>query len=416
MTQQEKNFAVQRVQRIPMVSTMLEVICKSTGMGFAAVARVTENNWLACSVRDEINFGLQPGGELEIATTICNEIRQSRKAVVINHVTENEFFCSHPTPAMYGFQSYISVPIILNDGEMFGTLCAIDPRPADVENKKTIGMFQLFAQLLAFHLQTVDELEESNKSIQALNTELAHARDENRQYQYISSHNLQEPLRKLRIFSSLLAESGGDDNRTRHLAEKINSSAQRFSMMIKDLSEFSHLNDIKGGFEPVNLNQVITDVCLQLEEQVHFQHARVQTETLPVIPGITIQLEQLFFHLIHNSLKFAQDGRPPVITINAAKNDQHQITGGPDTGKEFLHIAYADNGRGIDASQLERVFDMFSKLDASHDFKSEGIGLAYCRKIIRNHGGTITAKSQPGKGTTFHILLPLHATASADVE
>src|SRR3712207_3917381 len=94
--------AIARIHAVPMI---LEVVCRTTGMGFAAVARVTEDRWIACAVRDEIAFGLQPGGELKVATTICAEIRNSGEAVIIGHVAEDEAFCRHPTPTMYGFQS-----------------------------------------------------------------------------------------------------------------------------------------------------------------------------------------------------------------------------------------------------------------------------------------------------------------------
>src|SRR5712671_5858306 len=98
---------VDAVSRIEAVPRILEVVCRTTGLGFAAVARVTEDRWIACAVRDEIAFGLQPGGELSVETTICNEIRDSGQAVVIDHVAGDELFCRHPTPKMYGFQSYI---------------------------------------------------------------------------------------------------------------------------------------------------------------------------------------------------------------------------------------------------------------------------------------------------------------------
>jgi GAF domain-containing protein len=98
-------------------------------MGFAAVARVTEDRWVACSVLDEIDFGLKAGGELRLETTICHEIRQTREAVVIDNFAEDHIYCKHATPAMYGFQSYISVPIVLANDSFFGTLCAIDPQP-----------------------------------------------------------------------------------------------------------------------------------------------------------------------------------------------------------------------------------------------------------------------------------------------
>ncbi len=101
---------VAAVGRIDVAATILEVVCRTTGMGFAAIARVTEDRWVACAVRDEIAFGLVPGGELELQTTICDEIRQSGTPVAIDHVAQDAAFSGHPTPALYGFQSYISLP------------------------------------------------------------------------------------------------------------------------------------------------------------------------------------------------------------------------------------------------------------------------------------------------------------------
>src|SRR3954466_10226785 len=117
---------IERVKQIPIVPTMLDVVCETTGMGFAAIARVTNEKWITCGVRDDINFGLIPGSELQLETTICNEIRDSRQPVIIDHVDKDEHFRRYHTPLMYGFQSYISMPIILKNGEFFGTLCAID--------------------------------------------------------------------------------------------------------------------------------------------------------------------------------------------------------------------------------------------------------------------------------------------------
>src|SRR5688572_4648632 len=156
---------VAAIARIDAIPTILEVVCRTTGMGFAAVARVTEDRWIACSVRDDIQFGLQPGGELKVETTICDEIRDSRQPVVIDHVAEDAVFCRHPTPALYGFQSYISMPIVTANGEFFGTLCAIDPRPARVSKPETIGMFKLFADLIAFHLDAHKRLAASEATL-----------------------------------------------------------------------------------------------------------------------------------------------------------------------------------------------------------------------------------------------------------
>ena len=149
---------IEAIGRIPAVPTILDVVCRTTSMGFAAVARVTGDNWIACSVRDDIAFGLRPGDELRIETTICNEIRQHREPVVINNVAEDEVYCGHQIPAMYGFQSYISIPICLPDGSFFGTLCALDPKPHVLKTPEVIGMFKLFAELIAFHLDANTDL------------------------------------------------------------------------------------------------------------------------------------------------------------------------------------------------------------------------------------------------------------------
>jgi len=112
---------------------LLRELCDLTGMGFAAVARVTEHRWVACQVVDGIEFGLEPGGELEIKTTICDEIRQSGEPVYIDCVSDAPMWRTHPIPILYGFQSYVSVPVCRADGSFFGTLCAIDPAPHVVD-------------------------------------------------------------------------------------------------------------------------------------------------------------------------------------------------------------------------------------------------------------------------------------------
>jgi GAF domain-containing protein len=139
---QDDISAIESIQAVPAI---LNVVCRVTGMGFAAVARVTANRWICLAVNDEIRFGLKTGGELKVETTICQEVRDGREAVVIDHVAEDESYCGHPTPALYGFQSYISMPIFLKDGSFFGTLCALDPKPAKLKNEGVIGMFRLFA-------------------------------------------------------------------------------------------------------------------------------------------------------------------------------------------------------------------------------------------------------------------------------
>lgn len=131
------------------VLAALEALCAATGMGFAAVARVTEQRWIAAQVIDKIGFGLQAGSELEIKTTICDEIRQSGQAVFIDHVDGDIAWRRHPVPALYGFQSYVSLPLFLSDGSFYGTLCAIDNEPRQVTGSETLATMRALALQLS---------------------------------------------------------------------------------------------------------------------------------------------------------------------------------------------------------------------------------------------------------------------------
>lgn len=141
--------AVERLRSDPTIEAILDHVCRDTAMGFAAVARVTDTRWVACQVLDKIEFGLQPGDELELKTTICNDIRGSGTAIFIDHVAADTDWRTHPIPALYGFQSYASVPIVLGDGRFFGTLCAIDPEPHDVSSPEVVAMMRGYAEQIA---------------------------------------------------------------------------------------------------------------------------------------------------------------------------------------------------------------------------------------------------------------------------
>jgi GAF domain-containing protein len=127
------------------IGAILREVCDLTGMGFSAVARVTEDRWVACQVLDQIEFGMTPGSELEISTTICSEVRRSGDRVVIDHVDADEDWSTHPTPIMYGFKSYASLPVHLDDGSFYGTLCAIDPQPRRLSDPVIVKLLQALA-------------------------------------------------------------------------------------------------------------------------------------------------------------------------------------------------------------------------------------------------------------------------------
>lgn len=131
------------------IRQILDEVAASTGMGFVALARVTDTRWIACQVVDQIGFGMSPGEELRVSTTICNDIREHGNTVVIDDVAGNAKWLSHPAPALYGFKSYVSLPIVLADGSFYGTLCAIDPEPRKLTGFGKVSMLEGFAGRIA---------------------------------------------------------------------------------------------------------------------------------------------------------------------------------------------------------------------------------------------------------------------------
>lgn len=211
------------IASIPAVQSILEVVCRTTGMGFAAIARVTDRRWVCCAVKDDIAFGIKPGGELKVETTICNEIRAGRQLVVIDHVAEDRVFRSHPTPAMYGFQSYISQPVVMSDGSFFGTLCAIDPRPNRLNTPAVLGMFKLFADLVAFHLDMHFKLAASEKE----NAQL------HEQFRAGLGHDMRNTLAAMEAGTRLLQKIPLDQ-RGALIVEEMQASALKLSRQIAD--------------------------------------------------------------------------------------------------------------------------------------------------------------------------------------
>jgi GAF domain-containing protein len=197
------------IAAIAAVPTMLTVVSHVTGMRFSAIARVTPDRWVCLAANDQIGFGLSSGGELKIETTICHEIRQAREAVVIDHVAEDEVYVNHHTTAMYGFQSYISMPIFLSDGSFYGTLCALDPKPAKVKDPGIIGMFRLFADLIGIHLENAKRLMTAESNL----LDAKQTGELQEQFLAVLGHDLRNPLGAIAAGAKLLRKTALDEKR-----------------------------------------------------------------------------------------------------------------------------------------------------------------------------------------------------------
>jgi signal transduction histidine kinase len=375
------------VQGIAAVPRILEVVCRSTGMGFAAVARVTEQRWICCAVRDEIAFGLTPGGELKVETTICHEIRQSGEAVVIDSVADDLVFCGHHTPAQYGFQSYISMPIILGDGSFFGTLCAIDPRPARLNTPQTVGMFKLFAELIATHLDAANRLAASEARLLG-ERETSELRE---QFIAVLGHDLRNPLASIAAGTKLLTRGNRD---AAPILALMQQSVARMSALIDNVLDFARgrlgggiaLNRAMQSLEPV-LNQVIAEL------RAGFPESQIDTDfdLTRQVGCDSGRVAQLFSNLLGNALTHGTPGAPVRVRAN--------------THKDEFELSVANAGEPIPPEAINRLFQPFYRV-AQDSGQGLGLGLYSASEIARAHGGRLDVASSPLE-TRFTFRMPL---------
>ncbi|RZJ50198.1 MAG: GAF domain-containing protein [Flavobacterium sp.] len=420
-----------------MIPKLLSVICQTTGMGFAAVARVTEERWITCASEDHLEFGLKAGDELQIKTTICNDIRKNVQPVIIDNVSEDPDFFDHHTPRMYKLQSYISMPIIRQDGTFFGTLCAIDPKPNSLKTFKVREMFTLFADLISFHIEAIEQgvenknilkeksnlliktegqkkeaerqksdaekkLIEKNISLEKMNSELE-------AFNYISSHDLQEPLRKIQTFTGIIEKEEIENlsEKGKHAFAKIRVSAMRMQNLISDLLTYSKTKFDDRKFELKDLNVIANDVIEDLAEEVKNKNIHFQIENLGFLNVIEFQFRQLLYNLLSNSVKFSDPDKEPTITIISKVikgSDETDIK--LDQNIFYYNLTVSDNGIGFDPIYSDRIFGLFQALHTK-PVKSTGIGLTIVKRIVENHKGFIKAKGILNEGAAFNIFIPV---------
>jgi signal transduction histidine kinase len=380
---------VENILKIDIIPSLLDVVCRSTGMGFAAVARVTENNWVACQVQDEIGFGLQPGGELVVETTICHEVRQQHHLVVFDDAEKDPVYNTHHTPRQYGIKSYISVPITKKNGDFFGTLCAIDPRPAQVNNPKIIGMFTLFAELIAFHLDAIESLEIAESRL-AEERRIAESKD---QLLAILGHDLRNPLGAIVLANESLQASDLKKDFA-GMTDLISRSSRRMVNLINNIMDFAQ-GKLGSGIQlscaeehqlEGKINQVLTEFKLLAPFQL------IETEiniTQPVYCDAE-RIAQVFSNLLGNAIAYCKPGSTIGVFMTTA-NKQLNLTVVNET--EHIH--------GI---QLERLFQPFYREEKSNK-KGLGLGLYISSEIAKAHKGILEVKLE-GDKINFSITLP----------
>lgn len=387
---------IETIRQIPAIPSILEVICATTGMGFVAVARVTDDRWVACEVLDNVHFGLTAGSELKVETTLCREVYANRTEIVIENVADDDVYRDHHAPRLYGLQSYISVPIILNDGSLFGTLCAIDSKPATVKNPATIGMFRLFAEMIAYHYDASRQLNESR-------LELADARAQSElreQFIAVLGHDLRNPLASIES-GAILLDRGDLGERERSIVKLMRSTTKRMGALVDNLMDFARGR--LGGGIGLNLEpgETLRETLTHVIDESRAAWPDNAIEAALTIPGdLPIdhqRIAQLLSNLIGNAITHGE------------KNGPVRIEAGPLDGE--FRLSVFNQGDRIPDAVMEQLFQPFARGKVRASQQGLGLGLYISSEIARAHGGRINVASDT-EGTSFTFLMPLQQPAA----
>jgi light-regulated signal transduction histidine kinase (bacteriophytochrome) len=261
--------------------------------------------------------------------------------------------------------------------------------------------FLAFIRDVTEQKNNVLQLELKTRELERMNLQLE-------EFAFIASHDLKEPLRKISLYSSILVTSELDNLSDKGKANinKISEASARMQSLIDGILSYSSCNDQadKAMLSLEDLYQIAVD---NLEYKIQETGAYVTSDGLPRAYVIGFQIQQLFQNLIGNALKFSKKEKPPIVRISHSKMSGIEVQNkGLNPAKTFVEIKISDNGIGFSNDVAQKIFGLYQRLHSKKDYEGSGLGLAICRKIVENHGGLISATSQPGVGSTFYIVLP----------
>jgi signal transduction histidine kinase len=379
--------AVARIGGIPLI---LDIVCRSTGMGFAAVARVTEERWVACSVLDKIAFGLQPGGELQVRTTICDQIRCSGEAVLVDDTACDPVYQKHPTPALYGFRSYVSVPILRGDGSFFGTLCAIDPKARHVKTPEVRSMFEAFASLIGRQLDDVDRLDEGRRALEE-ERRLSVLRDE---FIAVLGHDLRNPLAAIDAGIRFMSRQALDE-RGLMVVQMMRGSVRRMVGLIDDVLDFARGRLGEGLTLDFSSSAALEPVLTQVVDEVRAASPGRSIETrFALVDAVRCdrgRIGQMVSNMLANAVTHgAPDG---VIYVDAVARG-----GG-------LELSVRNAGQAIPPVAMASLFLPFYRNTVRPSAQGLGLGLYIVAMIAEAHGGKMEVVSSDAE-TRFTFRMP----------
>lgn len=384
--------AVTAIARIDAVPTLLKVLCEITGMRVAMIARITGSAWTACAVKDEADFGLKPGVELQDNSALCFQSLATPAPIVIEHASAGRCYREDSVPKRHQIESCVSVPIIRANGDYFGNLSAFDPRPAKIAEPRILSMFTEFAALIALQL---DRQFQQDQEHRALLDERA-AGELREQFIAILGHDLRNPLQALSAGSDML-ERRLTDPKLLALVSRIKTNVRRMSALIDDVLDFAR-GRLGGG-----IGLELKDV-----EDINAGLAAVVQELTDAQPGCEIiadirvdqavrcdlgRLQQVASNLLANALTHGLPHNPIKLSARAVLNE--------------LVLEVWNAGEPIPAESLNKIFEPFWRNSVSPSRSGLGLGLHICSQIVQAHQGRIGVTSTAEHGTRFTVRLPL---------
>ncbi|MCE3602873.1 GAF domain-containing sensor histidine kinase [Massilia sp. P8910] len=384
------------IEAISSVPTILEAVAAITGLRFVCIARVDADTWTTCAVLDRIGFGLKAGDGLDVATTLCQQVRDTGRPVIIDNVSADARYRDHHTPRIYGFQSYISLPILRPDGSYFGTLCGLDPLPADLSNTATVSSMGLFAQLISKHLDSELKLTESQSA-------LLYERDTSElreQFIAVLGHDLRTPLSSILLGAELLkceplsAQAAG-------VLERMRRSALRMSALVNDVMDFTR-GRMGGGIalglhDEAGLQQWLDQVVAELRGAYPEHRIDVDIDVAGKVYCDPGRIQQLLSNLLKNALVHGARDKPVLVRALARGGD--------------LDMSVSNGGPAIAPATIEQLFKPFWRAAGHAASEGLGLGLFIVAEIARSHGATLEVTS--GDGATRFIFC-LRAGESAE--
>lgn len=259
------------------------------------------------------------------------------------------------------------------------------------------------------------------ENLRKKNVELEHLNKSLDQFASIASHDLQEPLRKIQTFTALLKRQSDTtlSEESIGLIDKIKRASERMSLLINDVLNFSRIVHLEDMFVKTDLNQILNNTLKDFDLLILEKDASVRVENLPVVEAIPSQINQLFYNLVGNALKFSRVGKPASLSISSRilpseeTENEYNVRFNLNKQLSYSEISFKDDGIGFEQQFAEQIFSIFERLNNQEQYSGTGIGLALCRKIVQHHHGGIHAEGKENDGAIFYVLLPLTQSTNA---